>query len=147
MNPLGADTLYVEMAPIRPSSCKVQGELDNNKVRGEVVDGTELQSGVIKAAFNHSVLSMWLLVLLIAQIKGYFSLQLKDPHHRRVNRFSCKSTMILILLQSPAFLTLNVNACILHLNNISIWLQIIIITIFSALSEACSSTKHFSLPL
>lgn len=54
MRPLGAATLYVEMAPIRPSSCKVhrKGGLDNNKVSGEVMDGTELLSGVIRAAFS-----------------------------------------------------------------------------------------------
>lgn len=73
MNPLGAHTLYVEMAPIRPSSCKVQGGLGNNKVRVEVVDGTEQQSGVSRAAVDHSVFSMCAAEgLLIAQIKGCF---------------------------------------------------------------------------
>ena len=66
MSPLGAATLYVEMAPIRPSNCKVhrKGGLDNNKVSGEVMDETEEQSGVIRAAFNHSVLNWCLITLL-----------------------------------------------------------------------------------
>lgn len=65
-SPLRAAALYVEMAPIKPPSCKAhrKGGLDNNKVSGEVMDGTELQSGVIKAAFNLSVLSTFLPALL-----------------------------------------------------------------------------------
>ncbi len=87
MSPLRADTLYVKMDPIRPSSCKVHGKegLDNNKVSGEVMDGTKLQSGVIRAAFNHSVLNLRLVALLIAQIKGYLFLQCKDPYHYTAN--------------------------------------------------------------
>lgn len=66
MSPLGVAILYVEIAPIRPSSCKVhrKGGVGNNKVSVEVIDGTELQSGVIRAVFNHSVLNFCFPVLL-----------------------------------------------------------------------------------
>lgn len=36
----------------------------DNKVRVEVINGTELQSGVIRAAFSHSVLDLGLFALL-----------------------------------------------------------------------------------
>lgn len=56
MSPLGAPTLYVEMAPIRLSSHKVhrKGGLDTNRVNGEDMGGGGggSQSGFIRAAYK-----------------------------------------------------------------------------------------------